>query len=57
MRWQTKERVPSQTELAMDFVRSRLPSTRDLDDKTIANRLSAIKDPSEKKPRAKTAKR
>lgn len=57
MRWQTKEPVPSQTELAMNFVRSRLPSTRDLDDKTIANRLSAIKDPSEKKPRAKAAKR
>lgn len=57
MRWQTNEPVPSQTELAMSFVRNRLPSTRDLDDKTIANRLSAIKDPSEKKPRAKAAKR
>lgn len=57
MRWQMKEPVPSQTELAMNFVRSRLPSTRDLDDKTIANRLSAIKDLSEKKPRAKADKR
>ena len=57
MRWQRRDTVPSQTKLAMHFVRSRLPSTRDLDDITIANKLSAIKDPSEKKPRAKVAKR
>lgn len=50
-------RVPTQAEVALRFVRKWLPSTRGLDDKTLANKLSALKDPMEKKLRAKSGQR
>lgn len=50
-------RIPTQTEVAFRFVRKWLPSTRGLDDKTLANKLSAMKDPRDKRPRAKQGKR
>lgn len=56
-RWEKPEYIPTQAALAMRFVRHWLPSIRNLDDKTIANKLSEMKDPSEKKRRAKSAKR
>lgn len=55
-RWQKPEQVPTQAALAMRFVRHWLPSIRNLDDKTIANKLSEMKDPGQKKKRAKSAK-
>jgi len=47
------EQIPTEAEVALRYVQKWLPSRS----KTLANKLSAIKDPSEKKPRAKPAKR
>jgi hypothetical protein len=55
-RWEPIVKIPTQAALAMRFVRLRLPWTRALSDSTLANKLSAIKGPSDKKPRAKAAK-
>lgn len=56
-RWQTSEEIPTQTALAMRFVRIRLPWTRELSDKTLANKLSEMKGQSNKTPKAKAAKK
>lgn len=47
------EQIPTEAEVALRYVQKWLPSSS----KTLANKLSALKDPSEKKPRAKAAKR
>jgi hypothetical protein len=47
------EQIPTEAEVALRYVQKWLPSSS----KTLANKLSAIKDPSEKKPRAKATKR
>ena len=40
----TAEPIPTQSQLAMHLVRARLPSMRKLNDKTLANKLSELKD-------------
>ena len=55
-RWQKRERVPARSAVAKGFVRRWLPWVRDLDDKTISNKLSEMRDPDQKKKRAKSAK-
>lgn len=47
------EQIPTEAEVARRYVQKWLPSSS----KTLANKLSALKDPSERKPRAKIAKR
>lgn len=56
-RRESVEAIPTQAALAMAIVRERLPSTRGLSDKALANKLSAMKDPSDKRSRTKAAKR
>jgi len=46
-RWQLAEQIPTEAEVALRYVRKWLPSS----DKTLANRLTALKDKSERKKR------
>jgi hypothetical protein len=55
-RWEPAEKIPTQAALAMRFVRIRLPWTRALSDSTLANKLSAMKDQSDKTSKVKAAK-
>ena len=46
------ERVPTVSKLAADLIRTWLPTLKHLSDKGIANKVSALKDDSEKRPRS-----
>ncbi len=50
-RWQLAEQIPTEAEVALRYVRKWLP----LSDKTLANRLTALKDKSERKKRKRRA--
>lgn len=50
-------KIPTQAEVAMRYVRKRLPEIASLNDKTLANKMSELKDPRDKKPRAKPGQR
>ena len=50
-RWQPAEQIPTEAEVALRYVRKWLPSS----DKTLANRLTALKDKSERKKRKRRA--